>query len=95
MMGNERVVFSEYLPEFDVYLVNLIDKKAVTGQMVNAKAVSLTIMAIVAISLIIVFLITRKMTKSLRVLVEQMSSIPKGDLIIMWMSPLVVMKLRS
>lgn len=83
------------MPEFDVYLVNLIDKKAVTGQMVNAKAVSLTIMAIVAISLIIVFLITRKMTKSLRVLVEQMSSIPKGDLIIMWMSPLVVMKLRS
>ncbi|OMD89897.1 hypothetical protein BSK49_11075 [Paenibacillus odorifer] len=78
VMGNERVVFSEYLPEFDVYLVNLIDKKAVTGQMVNAKAVSLTIMAIVAISLIIVFLITRKMTKSLRVLVEQMSSIPKG-----------------
>ncbi|WP_340009347.1 histidine kinase [Paenibacillus sp. FSL K6-0276] len=79
VMGNERVVFSEYLPEFDFYLVNLIDKKAVTGQMVNAKAVSLTIMAIVAISLIIVFLITRKMTKSLRVLVKQMSSIPTGE----------------
>ncbi|WP_339315107.1 sensor histidine kinase [Paenibacillus sp. FSL R10-2734] len=78
VMGNERIVFSEYLPEFNFYLVNLIDKNAVTGQMVNAKAVSLTIMAIVAISLIIVFLITRKMTKSLRVLVKQMSSIPTG-----------------
>ncbi|MEK3747540.1 sensor histidine kinase [Paenibacillus sp. FSL E2-8871] len=79
VMGNERIVFSEYLPEFDFYMVNLIDKNAVTGQMVNAKAVTLTIMAIVAISLIIVFLITRKMTKSLRVLVKQMSSIPTGD----------------
>ncbi|MGG1636090.1 sensor histidine kinase [Paenibacillus sp. FSL K6-3182] len=76
VMGNERIVFSEYLPEFDFYLVNLIDKKAVTGQMVNAEAVTLTIMVIVAISLIIVFLITRKMTKSLRVLVKQMSHIP-------------------
>lgn len=76
IMGNERIVFSEYLPEFEFYLVNMIDKKAVTGQMVNAKAVTLTIMAIVAISLVIVFLITRRMTQSLRVLVEQMSSIP-------------------
>ena len=54
-MGNERIVFSEYLPEFEFYLVNMIDKKAVTGQMVNAKAVTLTIMSIVAISLVIVF----------------------------------------
>lgn len=79
VMGNERIVFTEYLPEFDFYLVNLIDKNAVIGQMVNVKAVTLTIMAIVAISLIIVFLITRKMTKSLRVLVKQMSSIPTGE----------------
>ncbi|MBU5344716.1 sensor histidine kinase [Paenibacillus lautus] len=76
VMGNERIVFSEYLPEFEFYLVNMIDKKAVTGQMVNAKAVTLTIMSIVAISLVIVFLITRRMTQSLRVLVEQMSNIP-------------------
>ncbi|WP_422657779.1 sensor histidine kinase [Paenibacillus sp. EC2-1] len=75
-MGNEVIMFSEYLPELDMYLVNQIDKKAVIGQMINAKAVTLTIMAIVAISLIIVFLITRKMTKSLRTLVEQMSNIP-------------------
>lgn len=75
-MGNEVIMFSEYLPELDMYLVNQIDKKAVIGQMINAKAVTLTIMAIVAISLIIVFLITRKMTKSLRTLVEQMSNVP-------------------
>lgn len=79
VMGNEKVVLSAYLPEFNIYLVNLIDKNTVIGQMINAKAVSLTIMAIVAISLIIVFLITRKMTKSLRVLVKQMSSIPTGE----------------
>ncbi|MCM3748085.1 sensor histidine kinase [Paenibacillus pasadenensis] len=78
--GNERIVLSEYLPEFGFYLVNMIDKKAVTGQMVNVKAVTLTIMAIVAISLVIVFLITRRMTQSLRMLVGQMSSIPTGGL---------------
>ncbi|WP_435925690.1 sensor histidine kinase [Paenibacillus sp. DYY-L-2] len=74
--GNEVVVLSEYLPEFRFYLVNLIDKQAAIGQMVNAKAVFLTTLAIVAISLVIVFLITRKMTRSLRLLVEEMSGVP-------------------
>ena len=32
VMGNERIVFSEYLPEFEFYLVNMIDKKAVTDR---------------------------------------------------------------
>lgn len=74
--GNEVIVLSEYLPEFRFYLVNLIDKQAAIGQMVNAKAVFLTTLAIVAISLVIVFLITRKMTRSLRLLVEEMSGVP-------------------
>lgn len=76
ILGGERVVFSEYLPEFDVYLVNLIDKQAVTSQMVNVKAITLTTMAIVLGSLVIVFWITRNMTKSLRMLVGQMANIP-------------------
>lgn len=74
--GNEVIVLSEYLPEFRFYLVNLIDKQAAIGQMVNAKAVLLTTLAIVAISLVVVFLITRKMTRSLRMLVEEMSGVP-------------------
>ncbi|MEF2967970.1 sensor histidine kinase [Paenibacillus sp. M1] len=78
VQGREAILLSEYLPELNFYLVNLIDKRAAIGQMVNAKAVTLTIMGIVAVSLIPVFLITRKMTKSLRVLVDQMSAVPFG-----------------
>ncbi|WP_211747269.1 sensor histidine kinase [Paenibacillus sp. Marseille-Q4541] len=74
--GSELTVLSEYLPEFDFYLVNLLDKDIAMGDMVNVKALTLTIMSIVLLSLIVVYLITRKMTKSMRGLVSHMSRIP-------------------
>lgn len=76
LQGDERILFSEYLPEFDFYLVNLIDKDAAIGQMVNLRALTLTTLGIVGISLIIVYFMTRKMTRSLRGLIHQMSGIP-------------------
>ncbi|MCM3784609.1 histidine kinase [Neobacillus mesonae] len=75
LLGEERILFSEYLPEFDFYLVNLIDKDAAIGQMVNVQALTLTILAIVVIALIVVYWITRKMTRSMRGLIHQMSGI--------------------
>lgn len=74
--GSEITVLSEYLPEFDFYLVNLLDRETAMGNMVNVKAIALMIMSIVLLSLIVVYLITRKMTKSMRGLVRHMSQIP-------------------
>ena len=74
--GSEITVLSEYLPEFDFYLVNLLDRETAMGNMVNVKTMTLMIMSIVLLSLIVVYLITRKMTKSMRELVHRMSQIP-------------------
>lgn len=74
--GSELTILSEYLPEFDFYLVNLLDRETAMGNMVNVKAITLVIMSIVLLSLIVVYLITRKMTKSMRGLVHHMSQIP-------------------
>lgn len=74
--GSELIVLSEYLPEFDLYLVNLLDKDKAMGDMVDVKAIALMIMSIVLLTLIVVYLITRKMTKSMRGLVRHMSQIP-------------------
>ncbi|WP_328803007.1 cache domain-containing sensor histidine kinase [Paenibacillus sp. An7] len=74
--GSEITVLTEYLPEFDFYLVNLLDRETAMGNMVNVKTMTLMIMSIVLLSLIIVYLITRKMTKSMRELVYHMSQIP-------------------
>ena len=73
---SELIVLSEYLPEFDLYLVNLLDKDKAMGDMVDVKAITLMIMSIVLLTLIVVYLITRKMTKSMRGLVRHMSQIP-------------------
>ncbi|MEF3355169.1 sensor histidine kinase [Paenibacillus sp. GYB006] len=74
--GSEMTVLSEYLPEFDFYLVNLLDRETAMGNMVNVKTITLMIMSVVLLSLIVVYLITRKMTKSMRGLVRHMSQIP-------------------
>lgn len=74
--GSQLIVLSEYLPEFDLYLVNLLDKDKAMGDMVDVKAITLIIMSIVLLTLIVVYLITKKMTKSMRGLVRHMSQIP-------------------
>lgn len=74
--GRKITVLSEYLPEFDFYLVNLLDRETAMGNMINVKTMTLMIMSVVLLSLIVVYLITRKMTKSMRELVHHMSQIP-------------------
>jgi len=75
VMGKSNLVLSQYLPVYDFYLVNLIDKQAVLSEMVDFKTVALICIAIVFSALIIVFLISRRLTKSLTMLARQMSRI--------------------
>jgi two-component system, sensor histidine kinase YesM len=77
LMGKNHIVLSEYLPTYDMYLINLIDRKTAIGNFVDKKAIALISMSIVVVALIIVFFISRKMTNSLSRLVKQIENAPK------------------
>ncbi|MDQ8737299.1 histidine kinase [Paenibacillus sp. LHD-38] len=79
VMGKNSLVLSEYLPVYDFYLVNLIDKQQVLSEMVDFKTVALICVAIVIVALIIVFLISRRLTKSLTLLARQMPRITENN----------------
>jgi len=80
VMDQDSVVLSEYLPFYRFYIVNVVDKDLAMGQLIDMKTVALICTAIVVGALILVFLITSQITKSLRRLVKQMSNITKSDL---------------
>lgn len=80
VMDQDSVVLSEYLPFYRFYIVNVVDKDLAMGQLIDMKTVALIRAAIVVGALILVFLITSQITKSLRRLVKQMSNITKSDL---------------
>lgn len=78
-MGTDQIIFMEYLPSLDMYLFNLIDKKTAIGDLINKKQIVMILMGIVIIALIIVFLISRRMTNSLSHLVKQIADASKYD----------------
>lgn len=78
-MGREKLLLAEYLPIYDMHIVNLIDMETVLGQLFDMGSVVLIVIGIVAAALIIIFLISRKLTKSLTRLVKQIANISKFD----------------
>ncbi len=78
-MGRNSILLADYLPSYDFYLVNIIDKNTAMGQMVNVPTVTMIVAAIVLAALVLVFLITRRMTLSLTLLARHMSNVTKRD----------------
>ncbi|MDD9265414.1 sensor histidine kinase [Paenibacillus sp. GCM10023248] len=79
MIGKDVIVLADYLPLFDFYIVNVIDKNMVLGHMLNTKAIVLICTGIVAAAVLLVYFITRRLTKSLRTLVKKMSNVTKNN----------------
>ncbi|PWV98387.1 two-component system sensor histidine kinase YesM [Paenibacillus cellulosilyticus] len=79
VMGGEYVLLAEYLPTYDFYVVNLVDKETALEQLVNTRAVALICAAIVLVALLIVFVISKRLTRSLSLLVRQMSNVTKKN----------------
>ncbi|MFD3260693.1 sensor histidine kinase [Paenibacillus lentus] len=79
VMGRDQLMLAEYLPSYDFYLLNMIDQQMVLGQMVNTRSVVLICLGIVLVALIVVFLISRKMTRSLTLLARQMSKVTRRN----------------
>lgn len=72
-------ILSEYMPIYNFYLVNIIDTNKALSDMYNIKEVILICILIIAISVSILFAVTRRTTKPLRILVKEMSKITEGN----------------
>ncbi|MBS4197739.1 sensor histidine kinase [Bacillus sp. FJAT-49870] len=79
VLGENYLLFSEYLPTFDMYLVNLIDRESVMSNLLDTKMIAMISAVIVMIALCIVFLISRRLTKSLSSLVKQISNMSQKN----------------
>lgn len=79
VLGKERIILSHDLPSYNFYLVNLIDRQYTAGQIINVKSVALTCMIIIVFAMLVVFVMSRRLTGSLTRLVRQMSTIAKKD----------------
>ncbi|URN94077.1 MAG: sensor histidine kinase [Candidatus Pristimantibacillus lignocellulolyticus] len=77
--GKQHLLIAQYLPTYDLFIVNTVDKRAALSQMMNFKMVAVICALIVCIALFIVFIITRRITKSLTLLARQMSRITKRN----------------
>lgn len=68
-------ILSSYMPIYDFYLVNRIDTKLALDEMYNINEIIIICGLIIATAVAILFMITRKTTKPLRILVKEMSKI--------------------
>ena len=77
--GTDHLIMIEYLPAFDLYLVNLIDKKAAFENIIDKKSIVLICILFIFLAIIIVFFASRKVTNSLSTLVKQIENTPKNE----------------
>ncbi|XJZ26760.1 sensor histidine kinase [Bacillota bacterium Lsc_1132] len=77
--GKEQIMLVDYIPYFDWYLVNMIDKQKAIGDLINKKSIALIVIGIVIVALMIVFLASRRLTNSLSSLVKQIENVAKYD----------------
>ncbi|WP_235851579.1 sensor histidine kinase [Heyndrickxia camelliae] len=78
-MGKDQVILMNYLPSFDMYLFNIIDKQTAFGDLIDSKEITLILMGIVLLALLIVFFASRRLTNSLSILVRQISNVSKNN----------------
>ncbi|PAD40223.1 sensor histidine kinase [Terribacillus sp. 7520-G] len=75
-----QIMLAEYLPYFDMYLVNMVDKQTAVGNLIDTKQIVLLLAGVVVLALIIVFLVTKRLTNSLSKLVKDIEAVPKKGL---------------
>ncbi|MFC7322530.1 sensor histidine kinase [Halobacillus campisalis] len=79
IFNKNQLLLSSALPALDLYIVNLVDQEAVIHNLVNTKEVALISTGIVLIAVVVVFIISRRMTNSITRIVRQISNISKYD----------------
>ncbi|NRD76967.1 sensor histidine kinase [Bacillus sp. BRMEA1] len=77
--GKDQIILADYNPYLDMYLVNMVDKQEAIGHVINQRAIAYIVLAIVMVALMIVFVVSRRLTNSLSRLVRQIGNAPKYD----------------
>ncbi|KUP21951.1 histidine kinase [Paenibacillus sp. DMB5] len=77
--GREVIVLADYLPSYNFYIVNLIDKKETIGTLFDKKMLFLIGGAIAAVAVLLIYFLTKRLTLSLRTLVKKMSNVTKKN----------------
>ncbi|MDQ1004302.1 two-component system sensor histidine kinase YesM [Neobacillus niacini] len=76
--GKDHLIMIEYLPTFNLYLVNLIDKEAAFANIIDKKSIALICLLFILLAIITVFFASRSLTNSLSSLVKQIGNTPKN-----------------
>ncbi len=79
IFDRSSILLSSYIPEYDFYLVNLIDRDYAAGKVVNLRDLAVAGGLIAGAALLLVFVITRRQTRSLTMLVRQMSTVTEKN----------------
>jgi two-component system, sensor histidine kinase YesM len=77
--GREAIVLADYLPSYNFYIVNLIDKDQTIGTLLDKKTLVMISAAIAAVAVLAVYFLTKRLTHSLRTLVKKMSNVTKKN----------------
>ncbi|TCN26631.1 sensor histidine kinase [Mesobacillus foraminis] len=73
-MGKEHIIMMDYLPSYDMYFFNVIDKQTALGDLIDKREIIRISAIIVLIALCVVFFASRRLTNSLSSLSRQISS---------------------
>ncbi|SER68545.1 two-component system, sensor histidine kinase YesM [Gracilibacillus ureilyticus] len=77
IFNRNQVLMAEYLPQLDMYLVNLVDREALQQDIVDTKEIVMISIGIVLVTVLVIFLILRRMTVSISKLVRQISDMAR------------------
>ncbi|AIQ49472.1 membrane protein [Paenibacillus sp. FSL R7-0273] len=77
--GRDVIVLADYLPAYNFYIVNLIDKEETIGTLLDKRTLFLIGGAIAAVAVLVIYFLTKRLTLSLRTLVKKMSNVTKKN----------------
>lgn len=78
-LGSEKIMISEYIPTYEMYIINLIDQQKMMENIIDPQKIIFISFSIVLIAVFLLFIIFRQLTKSLRNFIKQISDMPKYD----------------
>lgn len=77
--GRDQIVLLSYLPSYDMYLINLVEKEQAVANLLDKKQLFFICLGIILIVVLIVFFISRLITKPLSRLVKEISNASKSE----------------
>ncbi|MCK0470444.1 sensor histidine kinase [Halalkalibacter sp. APA_J-10(15)] len=75
----DHIIFSTYIPSIDLYLVNMLNKDIAFADLIDTSAIFLLCMLITFVAVIIVFLVSQRLTNSIATLVQQIGHVSENQ----------------